>query len=155
MLDLLGSAGCVSIEAGVESITEAGRARLDKRCKLTTRDSDRLLVRQERVPFVQANLLETQQDDPEAVERLARARLQQHGVWANKPVPLFPYPGSPDYTRRWGLPDDTAWERAHALLLAASTEFSDIQEQRRCHWCRTGTDRGTQVMSEAIYQNAC
>jgi radical SAM superfamily enzyme YgiQ (UPF0313 family) len=30
MLDLLGAAGCVSIEAGVESLTEEGRAALDK-----------------------------------------------------------------------------------------------------------------------------
>ena len=36
MLDLLGDAGCVSIEAGVESITEAGRDLLDKKCKIST-----------------------------------------------------------------------------------------------------------------------
>src|SRR5574337_903423 len=43
----------------------------------------------------------------------AIAHLQSNGVWANKPVPLFVYPGSPEYTRRWGEPDDRAWERAH------------------------------------------
>ena len=36
MLDLLGAAGCVSIEAGVESITPEGRSLLEKRCKLST-----------------------------------------------------------------------------------------------------------------------
>ena len=36
MLDLLGAAGCVSIEAGVESLTAAGRQWLDKDCRLTT-----------------------------------------------------------------------------------------------------------------------
>ncbi len=36
MIELLGRAGCVSIEAGVESLTESGRAALEKRCKLTT-----------------------------------------------------------------------------------------------------------------------
>ncbi|MDQ6704593.1 MAG: TIGR04295 family B12-binding domain-containing radical SAM protein, partial [Acidobacteriota bacterium] len=36
MLDLLGRAGCVSIEAGVESITEEGRDLLDKKCKMST-----------------------------------------------------------------------------------------------------------------------
>ncbi len=36
MLDLLGRAGCVSIEAGVESITREGRSLLAKRCKLST-----------------------------------------------------------------------------------------------------------------------
>ena len=34
MLDLLGRAGCVSIEAGVESLTVEGRALLAKKCKL-------------------------------------------------------------------------------------------------------------------------
>ena len=36
LIDLLGEAGCVSIEAGVESITEAGRNLLDKKCKIST-----------------------------------------------------------------------------------------------------------------------
>ncbi len=34
-------AGCVSIEAGVESLTVEGRAALDKRCRMTTDDSRR------------------------------------------------------------------------------------------------------------------
>jgi len=130
MIDLLGEAGCVSIEAGVESITESGRDLLDKKCKLTTAEiTDRLLYAKRRVPFVQANLLDSKDDDPEEVESWRRY-LQQHGLWANKPVPLFPYPGSPDYTNRWGAPDDTAWERSHELYLQRFDEFSDIQEQR-------------------------
>src|SRR5687767_2550602 len=128
MIDLLGRAGCVSIEAGVESITEAGRSRLDKKCKISTDEiSDRLIHAKQRVPFVQANLLDSQDDDPADVEAW-RQRLQQHGVWANKPVPMFPYPGSPDYTLRWGAPDDRAWERAHDFYLNRFDEFSDIQE---------------------------
>ncbi|HWE48313.1 MAG TPA: TIGR04295 family B12-binding domain-containing radical SAM protein [Bryobacteraceae bacterium] len=129
---LLGSAGCVSIEAGVESITEAGRARLDKKCKLSTAQITQRLIQAretEGIPFVQANLLNSSDDDPADVERW-RAELQRHGIWANKPVPLFPYPGSPDYTRRWGIPDDRAWERAHEFYLGQFDEFSDIQEQR-------------------------
>jgi anaerobic magnesium-protoporphyrin IX monomethyl ester cyclase len=130
MLDLLGRAGCVSIEAGVESISEAGRNLLDKRSRLTTEEiSDRLLHAKLAVPFVQANLLDAQVDDPAAVEAW-RAHLIAHGVWANKPVPLFPYPGSPDYARRWGLPDDRAWERAVDHYLASFDEFSDIQDAR-------------------------
>src|SRR5947209_823277 len=130
MLDLLGRAGCVSIEAGVESITEAGRGLLDKKCKLSTAEiTDRLIYAKERVPFVQANLLDSKDDDPREVEAW-RGQLHNHGVWANKPVPLFPYPGSPDYTRRWGEPDDQAWERAHEAYLAGFDAFSDIQEQR-------------------------
>jgi|SRR5579885_803722 len=130
MIDLLGRAGCVSIEAGVESITETGRNLLDKKCKLSTDElADRLIYAKSRVPFVQANLLESQEDDPAEVEAF-RQRLHQHGVWANQPVPLFPYPGSPDYTRRWGNPDERAWERAHEHYLRNFDEFSDIQEQR-------------------------
>jgi B12-binding domain/radical SAM domain protein of rhizo-twelve system len=116
MIDLLGKAGCVSIEAGVESITETGRDLLAKKCKLST---DELTDR----------LLDCQSDDPEEVENW-REHLQERGVWANKPVPLFPYPGSPDYTLRWGQADDTAWERAHEFYLSQFDEFSDIQEQR-------------------------
>jgi B12-binding domain/radical SAM domain protein of rhizo-twelve system len=130
MIDLLARGGCVSIEAGVESITEAGRELLDKKCRISTGEiSERLIYAKRGVPFVQANLLDSKEDDPADVEAW-RAHLEQHGVWANKPVPLFPYPGSPDYTRRFGPPDDDAWERAHESYLAAFSAFSDIQEQR-------------------------
>jgi hypothetical protein len=57
-----------------------------------------------------------------------RERLQRHGVWANDPVPLYPYPSSPDYRRLFGEPDEQAWERAHAHYLAQFDAFSDIQE---------------------------
>ena len=130
MIELLGDAGCVSIEAGVESITESGRDVLDKKCKVSTSEiSNRLIQAKRRVPFVQANLLDSKDDDPGEVKAW-RAYLASHGVWANEPVPLFPYPGSPDYTRRWGEPDDRAWERAHEFYLAGFDRFSDIQDQR-------------------------
>jgi B12-binding domain/radical SAM domain protein of rhizo-twelve system len=130
MLDLLGAAGCVSIEAGVESISVEGRNLLDKKSRLTTDQiSERLVHARQSVPFVQANLLDAQVDADEAVEAW-RQHLIAHGVWANKPVPLFPYPGSPDYLRRWGHPDDQAWERAVDHYLASFDEFSDIQDAR-------------------------
>jgi anaerobic magnesium-protoporphyrin IX monomethyl ester cyclase len=132
MIRLLASAGCVSIEAGVESITEAGRARLDKKCRISTEEITRRLVLAKEghgIPFVQANLLDSSDDDPAEVESW-RAQLRHHGVWANKPVPMFPYPGSPDYTLRWGKPDDLAWERAHDFYLSHFDEFSDVQEPR-------------------------
>jgi B12-binding domain/radical SAM domain protein of rhizo-twelve system len=130
MLELLGRAGCVSVEAGVESITEEGRALLDKKCKLSTGQlADRLIFAKRHIPFVQANLLEMEEDDLEAIGAW-RERLHQHGVWANKPVPLFIYPGSPAYAQKWGDPDDQAWERAHRDYLDVNSEFSDIQEQR-------------------------
>ena len=130
MLDLLGRAGCVSIEAGVESLTEAGRAALDKRCRMTTDElAERLIHAKRSVPFVQANLIETREDEAELVAAW-RARLHAHGVWANDPVPLYPYPSSPDYRRMWGLPDERAWERAHDYYLSQFAALSDIQDER-------------------------
>ena len=55
------------------------------------------------MPFVQANLIKTDGDDPEMVADW-RDKLRRHGVWANDPVPLYPYPSSPDYRRLWGEP---------------------------------------------------
>jgi len=128
MLDLLGRAGCVSIEAGVESLTPEGRRALDKNCRLSTEElTERLLVAKRHVPFVQANLIAAT-DPPDEVARW-RERLIAQGVWANDPVPLFPYPASPDYRRLWGAPDDHAWERAHAYYLRHHRAFCDIQDQ--------------------------
>jgi anaerobic magnesium-protoporphyrin IX monomethyl ester cyclase len=128
LLELLGRAGCVSIEAGVESISEQGRELLDKRSRLSTAGfAERLITAKRHVPFVQANLLDAKVDSSEAIEAW-REHLNRFGVWANKPVPLFAYPGSPDYTRRWGLPDDRAWERALEAYLGEYEDFSDIQE---------------------------
>ena len=130
MLELLGAAGCVSIEAGVESLTESGRAALDKRCRMSTEElSDLLVLARRHVPFVQANLIETPGDDP-AMVRAWRDRLRAEGVWANDPVPLYPYPSSPDYRRLFGAPDDRAWERAHEHYLGQFASFSDIQDGR-------------------------
>jgi hypothetical protein len=130
MLELLGRAGCVSIEAGVESLTPEGRAALAKNCRMTTDQlADRLVLARRHVPFVQANLIEMPQDDDPVVQQWRR-RMQDAGVWANDPVPLYPYPGSPDYRKLWGEPDDFAWERAHQHYLAMFDQFSDVQEQR-------------------------
>jgi anaerobic magnesium-protoporphyrin IX monomethyl ester cyclase len=130
MIELLGRAGCVSIEAGVESITVDGRNLLDKGSRLTTEQlTERLIEAKRHVPFVQANLLESGTDDPQDVEAW-RQHLHRFGVWANKPVPMFPYPGSPGYTRRWGAADDRAWERAMEDYLSRFDQFSDIQEAR-------------------------
>jgi B12-binding domain/radical SAM domain protein of rhizo-twelve system len=130
MLDLLGHAGCVSIEAGIESVSDLGRLLLNKNCKL---DADalraRLLHARRTVPFVQASLLDSGVDDSTAVEEFRQSLLGQ-GVWVNKPVPMFPYPGSPGYTEIWGPPDDHAWERAHEHYLGQFSRFSDIQDER-------------------------
>jgi B12-binding domain/radical SAM domain protein of rhizo-twelve system len=87
MIELLGRAGCVSIEAGVESLTEEGRADLAKNCRMSTDQlSDLRILARRHVPFVQANLIAMAGDDADTVARW-RARLLRHGVWANGPVP--------------------------------------------------------------------
>ncbi|MGR6036325.1 MAG: TIGR04295 family B12-binding domain-containing radical SAM protein [Candidatus Nitrosoglobus sp.] len=129
LLDLLGESGCVSVEAGVESISDRGRDLLNKNCRMTTAQlQERLIYARSKIPFVQASLLDSQADDPAQVEEW-RQTLLAHGVWANKPVPMFPYPGSPDYLKLWGVPDDLAWERAVDYYLKVFAEFSDIQEE--------------------------
>jgi len=129
MLALLGLAGCVSIEAGVESLTESGRESLAKKCRLTTEQlTELLIIARQHVPFVQANLLSIAGDDAGAVARW-RQELERRGVWANDPVPLYPYPSSPDYRRLFGEPDDHAWERAHAYYLNQFSRFSDVQDE--------------------------
>jgi anaerobic magnesium-protoporphyrin IX monomethyl ester cyclase len=130
LLDLLGRAGCVSIEAGLESLTVEGRQQLAKRCRLDTPELAELLLEARRhVPFVQANLIGVVEDDQALVDHW-RKYLIDNGVWANEPVPLYPYPSSPRYRELWGEPDDRAWERAHDYYLASFDRFSDIQDQR-------------------------
>ncbi len=130
MLELLGAAGCVSIEAGIESVSDEGRAALGKRCSATTFELIDLLAKAKKgVQFVQSTLLDAHIDSAEAVEEW-RSRLIDSGIWANKPVPLFPYPGSEEYSRRWGEPDDDAWERAHEYYINANRMLSDIQAER-------------------------
>jgi anaerobic magnesium-protoporphyrin IX monomethyl ester cyclase len=130
MLELLGRAGCVSIEAGVESITPEGRAALDKDCRISTEElAERLIFAKQHVAFVQANMIRSPRDDDQAVRAWCE-QVRAQGVWANEPVPLFPYPGSPDYRKLWGMPDDEAWERAHAHYLAQFDALSELQDER-------------------------
>ncbi|HEX3881044.1 MAG TPA: TIGR04295 family B12-binding domain-containing radical SAM protein [Stellaceae bacterium] len=130
MLGLLGDAGCASVEAGVESLSPEGRDLLDKNCRVSTdRLAELLVLAKRHIPFVQANLIEMPHDDAATVETW-REMLRGSGVWANDPVPLFPYPGSPDYRRLWGEPDDGAWERAVDYYIDRFGRFSDVQHGR-------------------------
>jgi B12-binding domain/radical SAM domain protein of rhizo-twelve system len=132
-LDLLQRAHCISMECGIESITEAGREELNKNCRLDTERIGQLLIyARQRIPWVQANLILTDHDDKNEI-RLWQDSLKAHGVWVSEPVPMFPFPGSPLYVQTFGeLPDDTAWERAHHFYtsLFKHKGFSDIQEQQ-------------------------
>lgn len=131
-LELLGRARCVSFECGIEAISEDGRDEMNKNCKLSTERIQSLLIYARRfIPWVQANLIKTLKDDPAEVARF-QDTLKRHGVWVSEPVPMFPFPGSPEYVHTFGAqPDDQAWERAHAhyLQLFAEKGYSDIQDQ--------------------------
>jgi B12-binding domain/radical SAM domain protein of rhizo-twelve system len=131
-LDLLGRAHCISMECGIESITEEGRDELNKNCRMTTdRLTELLIYARQRIPWVQANLILTEHDDRDEIRRW-QEHLKSHDVWVSEPVPMFPFPGTPQYFNLWGPPDDNAWERAHRYYTSTFREkgFSDIQAQQ-------------------------
>ena len=132
-IELLGRAHTISIECGVESISESGRNQLNKNCRISTeRISQLLSCAKQRIPWVQANLILTGHDDKEQT-RQWQEQMKAHGVWVSEPVPMFPFPGSPLYVQTFGaLPDDEAWERAHRHYTSIFTDedYSDIQESR-------------------------
>jgi anaerobic magnesium-protoporphyrin IX monomethyl ester cyclase len=132
-LDLLGRAHCISMECGIESISEDGRDELNKNCPLDTQRIGELLIfARGRIPWVQANLVLTEKDDRREIQTW-QDHLRSRGVWASEPVPMFPFPGSPLYAQTFGAPpDDEAWERAHHYYTStfAGKGYSDIQEQK-------------------------
>ena len=132
MLDLLGRAGCVSIEAGVESITVEGRNLLDKGSRLIDRASSPRgsIHAKQHVPFVQANLLESGSDDPAEVERMAAAPRGSTASGRTSRCRCSRIRDRPGYTKRWGAADDRAWERALESYLPRASPFSDIQDAR-------------------------
>ena len=132
-LDLLGRAHCISMECGIESITEQGRDELNKNCRIgTDRISELLIYAKQRIHWVQANLILTEHDDKEEIRRW-QENLKAHGVWVSEPVPMFPYPGHALCTRRCsGRP-----MIKHGSVRIATTPstfadkgYSDIQEQK-------------------------
>ncbi len=130
-LDLLGRAHTISFECGIESITDAGRDELNKGCRMSTQRLTELLIyARKRIPWVQANLILTEHDNKDDIRRW-QERLKAEGVWVSEPVPMYPFPGTPQYFQMWGPPDDQAWERAHHYYLSIFSDkgFSDIQDQ--------------------------
>ncbi len=129
-LDLLGRAHTISIECGIESITEEGRGELNKNCRLSTeRLTELLIYARQRIPWVQANLILTEKDDKDEIRRW-QEHLKARGVWVSEPVPMFPFPGTPLFGQMFGVPDDRAWERAHHYYTSTfgGKGYSDIQE---------------------------
>ena len=130
-LDLLADAHCISMECGIESITDEGRDELNKNCRISTERLSHLLIyARRRIPWVQANLILTGHDDANQINAW-KENLKRRGVWVSDPVPMFPYPGAPAYQQMFGAPDDRAWERAHEYYMQTFQHkgYSDIQEQ--------------------------
>ena len=129
-IDLLERANCVSFECGIESISDAGRNALSKNCKISTdRISELLIYARKKIPWVQANLIRTAEDEPLLIAAWQK-EMKSKGVWVSDPVPMFPFPGSPEYIVTFGeQPDESAWERAHDyyLELFGKSGFSDVQ----------------------------
>ncbi len=136
MLALLGQAGCVSIEAGVESLTVDGRAALDKRCKMTTDElADRLMH------GAPARAVRAGQPDRDRRRRggdgrgLARpaAGRRRVGERPGAAVSVSQLAGLPPLL---GEPDDEAWERAHRITSASSP--GSATSRRKCRLrCRS------------------
>lgn len=96
-IELLARAHCVSFECGIESITDESRDAMNKNCRITTdRITERLIYARRRIPWVQANLIKVPEDDPQLVAAW-QENLKSHGVGVSEPVPMFPFPGSPEY----------------------------------------------------------
>ena len=109
-----------------------GRDALDKHCQLVDRGAGRAAD-----PRQAARALRAGQPDRAAAATTRRGRragasgCSAAGVWANEPVPLFPYPGSPDYRAALGRCRTTRPGSARIdHYLAPSRAFSDIQDER-------------------------
>ena len=106
---------------------------MNKNCRISTdRITELLVYARQRIPWVQANLIKVPEDEP-ALVAAWQSNLKARGVWVSEPVPMFPFPGSPEYVTTFGAqPDEQAWERAHAHYLRQFTGrgWSDIQSDR-------------------------
>ena len=131
MIELLGRAGCVSIEAGVESLTPEGRDALDKDCRMGTEElTERLILAKRCVPFVQANLIETPLDDPSTVGqwREEMRGVRDLGQRSGSPVPVSRLAGLPQACG--ALPTIGPGSARMSTTSRQFRDFSEIQDER-------------------------
>ena len=104
MLELLGRAGCVSIEAGVESVTAEGRDLLDKAAEVTTEElTERLIEAKLQVPSVQGNLIACRRTNRRrSISRRAPVRTGRVGERAGAALSLSRFAGLPPAVGRGG-----------------------------------------------------
>ncbi|OGH98265.1 MAG: B12-binding domain/radical SAM domain-containing protein [Candidatus Margulisbacteria bacterium GWF2_38_17] len=132
-LNLLGMSGCVSIEAEVKNISEKKYLLPNNQYIVTSKQIiEHIIYTKKRIPFVKAMLIDSKSDNPELVENWKKY-LQHFGIWANKPGNEFPYPGTEDYEKLWGEPDDKAWEKAFEYFAKNSIGSNDLLEEQLTH----------------------
>ena len=131
MLDLLGRAGCVSIEAGVESLSAAGRDRLDKDCRLSTDElTERLVHAKRSVPFVQANLIASGERRSGGRCALARNAARRKASGRTSRCRCFRTRARRTTAGSGACPTTTPGSGRSTSTSTATPSFSDIQEAR-------------------------
>ena len=134
MLDLLGAAGCVSIEAGVESLTVGGPGRSStSSCRMSTDDlAERLAAcAPQACPSSRPTCIETATDDPVLVAAW-RDDLRAAGRLGQRPGAALPLSeSSPDYRKALGPARRRAPGSGRTPIIStSSTAFSDIQDEQ-------------------------
>ena len=120
----------MSIEAGIESLTVEGREALAKRCRLTTEDlAERLFMARRHVPFVQANLIGMEQDEP-ALVAYWRDRLMRMASGRTSRCRSIPIRARPAIARCGAGRTISPGNARMTHYLRSLPAFSDIQDQR-------------------------
>ncbi|HEX2923423.1 MAG TPA: radical SAM protein, partial [Chloroflexota bacterium] len=114
-LDMLASAGCISVEFGLESPFPDVQAALNKGYRI---DGDRILelmlYAKQRISWVQGDMMQPPGATSELMQRTEewRQKAIAAGVWVSEPISAFPYPGSALHEQMIGPLDDRSWQRA-------------------------------------------
>jgi anaerobic magnesium-protoporphyrin IX monomethyl ester cyclase len=119
-LDRLASAGCISLEFGLESPFPEVQAALRKGSEIGGgRAIDLMAYAKSRIPWVQADLVLPPDGNPVLLDRTEEWRQEaiSRGIWVSEPVKLFAYPGSALFDQIAGPVDESAWVRAQQLAV--------------------------------------
>lgn len=114
-LERLASAGCISVEFGLESPFPEVQSSVNKGYQMEGNRIIELMAHAKSlIPWVQGDLIELPGTDPELRARTEEWRQEAiaRGVWVSEPVGLFLYPGSDLHEELLGPVDERAWERA-------------------------------------------
>ena len=104
-----------------------------------------LILRAPHVPFVQANLIETADDDPSDGRAPGARGCSAHGVWANDPVPLYPVSELARLPPALGRAGRRAPGSARTRITSRSSSASATSRTRRRCRCRSWRPRAAGV----------